>query len=260
MRRSVAALALAAFVVGAVACGDKPAVRGGDTPRRLDALAAAAAKVDEAGTFEFLLHVDMSGPEGFTGSGEGIFDVRREIGGMTMEISDAPGLPDEFVIEMVFGERDAFMKLPLQPGVPRGWFRIPSEPGLGVTGPDQFSQDPARYLEFLRYASDGDVEELGTEEVTRNAVRATHYRAEISIDDFLDRAVGKKAEAMREQLEASGTELGSIPVDAWIDEDGLPRRVTVDGAELGFVIGMDFLQYGVDVDVEPPKRFEELPI
>lgn len=103
-------------------------------------------------------------------------------------------------------------------------------PGAGGTSPD-------RLLKELTDSST-KVDKLESEEI--RGVSAMHYRA------HLDTA----------KLGADGSD-GRVVVDAWIDEQGLPRRVRVPfGGETdsGFVI--DLFDFGVPVDVEAPPADE----
>ncbi len=56
----------------------------------------------------------------------------------------------------------------------------------------------------------------------------------------------------------------SIPSEIWIDEDGLPRRmkltmhVEAEGQTADMDIAMDLFDYGIDVNVEAPKDYEEV--
>jgi hypothetical protein len=112
-------------------------------------------------------------------------------------------------------------------------------PGPGGTTPD-------RLLVDLIKASK-KVEKLGSEEI--RGVTTTHYRAHL--DEM--------------KLGADGD--SSVAVEAWIDEQGLPRRVRVPSGGDGDAAAVaDLFDFGVPVDVEVPpaseivseERFDEL--
>jgi len=104
-------------------------------------------------------------------------------------------------------------------------------PGPGGTRPD-------RLLEDLTNASK-KVEKLGTEEI--RGVNATHYRA------HLDKTkLGIEDDAEK-----------PLVVDAWIDDQGLPRRIRVPtGGETDLVAVVDLFDFGVPVDIEVPPANE----
>jgi hypothetical protein len=120
-----------------------------------------------------------------------------------------------------------------------------------VTGADRFVPGPGgttpdRLLEDLIKASK-KVEKLGSEEI--RGVTTTHYRAQLD----------------ETKLGADGD--ASVAVDAWIDEQGLPRRVRIPfGGDGDTAAVADLFDFGVPVDVEAPpaseivseERFDEL--
>ena len=99
--------------------------------------------------------------------------------------------------------------------------------GLGeLTG--LVEDGPTGVLEQLRAV--GDVEELGREQV--RGVETTRYRA-------LLRPPG-------------GTEEDALPVEVWIDDDGLVRRLRVTYGQRAASVTVELFDFGADVDVEPP--------
>jgi hypothetical protein len=120
-----------------------------------------------------------------------------------------------------------------------------------TTGADRFvpgpgGSTPDRLLEDLINAS-RKVDKLGSEEI--RGVTTTHYRAQLD----------------EKKLGADGDT--SVAVDAWIDEQGLPRRVRVPSGGDGDTAAVaDLFDFGVPVDVEAPpaseivseERFDEL--
>ena len=105
-------------------------------------------------------------------------------------------------------------------------------PGPGATSPDQV-------LALLETLST-KVEMVGDEKV--RDVSTNHYRAH-----FDRRKLGDE-----EQMAD-----GEVVVDAWVDDDGLVRRLRIPlGSEDAPVSVMDLFDFGVDVDVQPPSRDE----
>jgi hypothetical protein len=99
-------------------------------------------------------------------------------------------------------------------------------PGPGGVSPDSLLQDLIK--------SSTKVEKVGGEEI--RGVPTTHYRAHLK-----------------------ETELEDKPgvVDAWIDEQGLPRRIRVPyGGEDSPAAVVDLFDFGVPVDLEAPPANE----
>jgi hypothetical protein len=121
----------------------------------------------------------------------------------------------------------------------------------GTTGADRFVPGPGgttpdRLLEDL-IESSKEVEKLGSEEI--RGVTTTHYRAQL------------------DETKLGADEDEAVAVDAWIDEQGLPRRVRVPSGTDGETAAVaDLFDFGVRVDVEAPpaseivseERFDEL--
>jgi hypothetical protein len=115
--------------------------------------------------------------------------------------------------------------------------------------PGSSGMTPDRLLKDLIKAS-SKVEKLGSEEI--RGVATTHYRAHVD----------------ESKLESDGNADFPRAVDAWIDDQGLPRRVRVpygrDNDAVAAVV--DLFDFGVPVDVEVPpasevvsqERFDEL--
>jgi hypothetical protein len=254
-------IALCAGLVAIVAagCGDPD---GGSSPRSIEALAAAADKVSDAGSSALTMSMTMTmNGEEVTAEAEGAFDWVNETGEMTMTMSGA-GLPGEVEMDVIVDGDYAYLKMP--DGLPAvaGWYRMDAgDMGSGVGGANQLSQDPSKFVEFLRGASEDGVEDLGTEEI--RGVSTRHYRADLSFEKMLDQAPDQEAvEEIRARLEAFG-DVGSIPAEVWIDEDGLPRRmemsIDLEGDATDMEMSVDMFDYGIEVDVQAPEKFEELP-
>ena len=132
--------------------------------------------------------------------------------------------------------------------------------GLGAS-----ATDPTKMLESLRGVT-GEPEVVGQEDV--RGVETTHYHATMSLADALE----KVPEDQRAEVEVALQGLGEasdvdIPVDVWIDGDGLPHRMTV---ELGdaletFAPGasatmtMELFDYGEPVAIQVPSPDEVTP-
>ena len=117
---------------------------------------------------------------------------------------------------------------------------------------DQAQQvDPAESLSVLRDVA--DVTEVGRE--TLEGVETTHYSGELDLRATLE-ASGVDP-AMLEG--AAGVDLDQpVPVDVWIDEDGLVRRYETSMEVSGTTTTTTFevLEYGVDVEITAPPADE----
>jgi hypothetical protein len=95
---------------------------------------------------------------------------------------------------------------------------------------------------------------------TFHGVKARHYRStinEASLDRAAQGAFGAvSAEQLRQALESAG--LTSETIDLWMSEDRLPLEVTVvdDGPYRSAKSVVDYLDYGLAVDVHAPPAFD----
>ena len=104
--------------------------------------------------------------------------------------------------------------------------------------------------EFARVLEDvGDVDDRG--EVTVAGMRCTRYRGTIDVATLLEHA-GRGAASRfggvaREHYER-------MPAEACVMPDGTPKLLVIEdtAAEGGLRVEVEFVEFGVDVDVEPP--------
>lgn len=252
-----------------VACGD-PGDGGGTEGRRISALQAAAEAVDAATSSRMVMtmRMDFGGAE-VTADVDGAFDFEEQVGEATMEFDAPAAVPGTSgTSRMILDRKYAYVKGPaaeLYGGSGPGWVRmdLSGMPGMG----SQVNQDPSQYVEFLRAAGNG-VEEVGAEEI--RGTPTTHYRAELALDDVVEATEDENTRAYAEALQEMGSEIGEVPVDAWIGDDGLPRRIELSmaisdipglpGGELKMDVSVDLFDFGVPVDIRPPRKFEEVTV
>jgi len=271
----LAALALAA-------CGGGSG--GGDAAVETEAgsadsiLAAAASNASGAGSSKVDFTVTMQIPEQegpVTLSGQGAFDYEARRGQLTYDFGDLfaalgqslPGADEP--VEIVLDGNVFYMKFGLLsnlvPGV-KPWIKFDLESLAGQEGLDlsQFQSinqgDPSQILEYLRAA--GNVEEVGTEEV--RGAETTHYKGVIDLDRVAELAPADVRDQLRQSIDQleEQTGLTELPVEVWIDGDGLPARIqySFDGSMLpggegeGFttIFTMELYDWGTEVAVEPP--------
>ena len=276
MKRSLILLFLVATALP-LACG------GGEQLSPEAAVAEAATKSQAAGSSRVALELTMTGvaAEPLRITGEGIQDPEQQLAGFTMDLSQVAGLTGGGVdlgeIEMVLDGSTLYMRLPfleasdLKPWIEVDVAAIAEQEGLDLPSLQQLGQaDPALTFAYLRAASD-DTQEVGTEDV--RGVETTHYRMTVDLARVADAVPEEQREEMRAAVQAliEATGLDTVPVDAWIDGDGLVRRMDLayedievaPGKKGSMSMSMQLYDYGVDVAVEPPPAdqvmsFQEL--
>ena len=257
MKKLAAGLVAAALAVVGVACGGDGA--SGDVS---DALLTAAKAAEDAETAHVDMTVEISlGGQDIALEASGEFNFAEEIGSMTMTAAGGVGMPSAGQMEMVFDGTYMYVKGaafdPALAGKEWGRVDLSSTTAARTT---QFNQDPTAYLDWLRGAG-GDVEEVGQEEI--DGTETTHYRADLSIDSIVDQAPDEEAaEAMRAGFAVFG-DVESFPLEVWVGDDGLPRRINIvlegeGGTDLATDVTVELSDYGVDVEVEPPTDYKEL--
>jgi hypothetical protein len=223
---------------------------------------AASASVD-AGSARMSMTMSMSMPgdgdveftaEGVTDFGSGNAQITMDMGAMLDAFGGTPEdfapLDDDMTMEMRMVDGVMYMRYPaalaMLMGGGAGWIRFDPEAFSGELGlEDQFGQyeqaGPSQYLEYLAGIAEEGIEELGRAAV--RDVETTHYRASIDLG-LLDAVDG---------LDELGLE--AIPVEVWIDDGGLLRRLRMDmSTAIGgsVVVDMEMYDYGVEVDVIAP--------
>lgn len=252
-----------------------PACGQGQSPAAV--IAAVPDQVDAAGSSRFSMQIEMRSPDlpggsaTMTAEGEGRWDP--PLVHVTMDMSSVmqgvPGAGDA-TMEVILDDSVMYMRMAqLQPMLPEGkrWLSMDLEAVGEQAGLDlsQLMQagtsDPSRSLEVLRGVAEDEVEEVGTEEVRGEST--THYRAAIDMDE----AIQQMPEDVREDFRALMVEGGfpdTLPVDVWIDGDGLPRRYVLSyemtppgaGSPIQQTVTMEMFDYGAEVDVQPPPAEE----
>jgi hypothetical protein len=218
-----------------------------------DALAAAAANTADAGSAK--MTVALQAPVDGTPlslRGEGAYDFRTGRGKLTLH------LPPEYAawtgrstFKSIIDGDTTYMYDP-----ERGAWEI-LEDSAPQSTLDVFTElvpdDPTQILQFLEPG--GEVEKVGEEPLF--GTQTTHYRATVDVERLVDNAPANVQEAVR----ASGMvhEGDTLPVDVWVDDAGMMRRLDLKG-RLGDVddvsMRLDLYDFGTEVDVKvpPPSR------
>jgi hypothetical protein len=139
------------------------------------------------------------------------------------------------------------------------------ELGVDPTALPQASQnDPAEMLRFLRAV--GRVRQFGWENL--DGVATNHYKANVDVRRYLDLVpAGRRADArrsVRRLIDLMGGR-SRIPMDVWVDESDLVRRLAMDmrttlpgGSSMRMTFDMRFSDFGSDVDIEVPDEDETI--
>lgn len=273
-RAQIGIVALVGLMVGAIAAMTT-ATQGTSSNAEVNLIAHSAEAAGNAGSARADYRMEIStgsgGPAmGFTGDAS--FDFTTQAFAMTMDL-DAPGA-EGFGTEMRFVDGVMYMRMPTELGAPTPWISLDI---AAVAGEDVLAEltagsDVTQTLHYLRGA--GDITEVGREEV--RGVATTHYRADVDLGRAADLMPGDQRdqfEAAVEQFEAMAGRT-SMPVDVWIDDAGLPRRmnyrVEMDGGALGdqlpgdgsltMSFSMDVYDYGqpVSVGAPPPNQVTDM--
>ena len=218
-----------------------------------DALAAAAANTADAGSAK--MTVALQAPVDGTPlslRGEGAYDFRTGRGKLTLH------LPPEYAtwtgrstFKSIIDGDTTYMYDPDR----RAWEIL--EDSAPQSTLDVFTElvpdDPTQILRFLEPG--GEVEKVGEEPLF--GTQTTHYRATVDVERLVDNAPANVQETVR----ASGMvhEGDTLPVDVWVDDAGMMRRLDLKG-RLGDVddvsMRLDLSDFGTEVDVKvpPPSR------
>jgi hypothetical protein len=227
-------------------------------------IADAAGKTAAAGSAKVATNVRVNDPGRgqVRFSGQGAFDFDERKGEMSLRLLEGDEGAFGGRSQAVFVDSSAYYKLP--PGALGGnqtWIRLDLQNIADVSGLDfgplvQGSQaDPTQYLLWLSAIGPG-VTKIGEEEI--RGVPTSRYRAVVDLNLLESQAPpGKEAEwsayvqTLRDRLG-----LDFIPVEVWIDDDGLVRRLY---HEYGFaaegtsaVVTTELFDFGVDVNVQAP--------
>ena len=292
--RAVVVAAAAVLLIGNGCGGSSSSSPGGGrvvveaTPAALRS-AAQATLAKGTSKVELTIHMTIEGEE-LSMSGEGAVDPANKRFHMTFDAKElftklagpegkAPevaALIDE-PFEVVLDGTVMYMRVPVIAafaGSDADWFKIDltaaSEQvgNLLGEGGGAFGSDPSAFLQFLQGA--GKVTEVGEEEV--RGVSTTHFSGSYTLEDTL----AALPDDQRDKVERAFKSLGlpgeaqtqEIPFDAWVDADGLIRRVRTQidyatfapataAGELGSMSQtVEYFDFGEPVDIQLPADDE----
>ena len=282
---------LAACALVAAGCGGG-ASSGVDVtgePISFEQLSASASTSAGAksGRFSFDLSFTFAGAdEPLAVSGEGAFDTANKRASFSVDMSslaellggfvagfpgaDKSELPDfddpaGWKVEIVQDGDVGYVRLPAIDGqLPEGktWVRGTAGDvkagGFDFKELDSFTQnDPRDVLDALRGLS-GEIETVGSDEL--RGVETTHYRVLLDPVELVREATARNADAASVLDRLSQTGVAEVPLDIWIDGNGLVRKLALDvdvpdatSSQGGSVsLAFELWDYGQRVDIEVP--------
>jgi hypothetical protein len=235
-------LSVTVLVLALAACG------GGGALDSDDIFGSAADNTVEAETAQLAIDGEISsGTQRFTVAAEGSFDIAEDRGQITQTLTFPNG---EAQVDQISDKGVTLIRAPILFGsaLPEGveWLRIAPDEQTSLRA--AMALTPTDLFELMRLAST-EVEEVGTEEVA--GAELTHYRAEVDPEKLAADAYQTKIDAVHE------------PIEIWVDEDGIVRRVKVDFTALydpgsdqrvRTVSTTDLSDFGSEVTVEMPPE------
>ena len=222
----------------------------------LDPLAQAANKTTNVSGAHFQMSArigDQSHTIAFDGPGE-IADHGKQL---HMQLS----LPASVLgvggtgnaqLELVSSDKTYYLRGGPFEQLARGkWVKVKSNDPTFNLG----QNDPSQMLEYLRATS--NVDEVGKDTV--RGVETTHYSARLQLDKVADRVSTDAANALKQATKTLGTK--EIPMDVWVDGNGLVRRVKMDWHPKGgsLVMSLDLFDFG-DVSIDVPASSDTVDL
>lgn len=255
LRRLLSLLCVGLCAAALVGCG-------GDT-LSLDPVARAANKTADttSSRFVFSASLSMDSAGTFSFHGNGLYDGQRKSGWMNMHFDLPPEaqlqLGSDPSMEMIFDgshglvmymRSSMFRMLPAGTWVKLDVAKLAKKEGVDLSAIMNANQaDPSQSLRILM-ASSG-ARPTGFD--TIRGVPTTRYAFRI---DFKRLAHDNKA--LKQLIDLTG--VGSIPAEAWIDDQGRVRRLNVvmsmraQGAPTTMTITEDLFDFGVRANIQPP--------
>lgn len=237
----------------------------------LNPIAQAAERTAGMPGARMTVSADYSTPNSsltFSAQGEGEMNWRTDRGHVTLTTSVAG---HAITVETITDADTIYLRSSgpneeLPPG--KEWVGV--EPFLGHD-PDSALAGSADAGEVLRSleAAGGDVEDLGEETV--RGVSTTHYRGSIDLDRLEQKLRNEgKADVAKLVSRAYESET-SIPVEVWIDQDGIVRRIREvlpigdgdGGTGLTMDMQIELYDFGAEPDISLPPAdtvFDATPL
>jgi hypothetical protein len=250
----------------------------GSTSAVLDPVAQAADATSQVGGAHMALAMEVSAgglPAPLTISGVGFFNYKTHEGTLSMDMTGVPSTSGTNVasgsvhMEELFKSSTVYIGSPLFAGkLPGGaqWMKIDigkvgQAVGFDVQQLAGGQSNPAQFLEYLK-ASGGTVTPVGRERV--RGVATTHYKGAIDLNKVADVLPSANRDQLRAALSKLIAQTGSasIPVDVWVDDHRLVRRIAMafaiaSGAQQAQTrMTIELFKFGSTPAVTPPPQAE----
>jgi hypothetical protein len=240
-------------------------LHGGDEAS-LNPIAEAAVRTQEQPGSRIAMRGIYSLPSGGSMAmhGSGVYNAQTGRSRLTMELK-MPGVVTPLHFDAVGDKQTMYMRssvfiAELPPG--DRWLKV--QVGLGRSAQTSLASNSGSegQLEMLR-AAGGKVEDLGEETV--RGVATTRYQGTVDLNRYADllREEGKVTGAQEYEQVAKSIPT-PIPVEAWLDDDGLVRRMrivmeipTATGAPpVKMDLTMEFFDFGITPQIDFPSASE----
>jgi LppX_LprAFG lipoprotein len=235
---------------------DRSAAQGQPEPSPAQVVQATNKKTTQAKSARVKLATTVAaGGDSETITGSGVLDLQD--GTSRMRLGQGGQQLEQRIVNQVLYQKPPGASGQLPKG--KSWMKVDLQRlnrSQGTGGPAM--SDPANSFAYTKSLSEKDVRKVGDETV--NGVSTTHYRVDLDLS--------KLSEGDSAQERKLRAQLGDdVPVDLWIDEDGLTRRQQIrmtvkDTAQTGGTgtsarqaqakVVMDFSGFGAQVDVAAP--------
>lgn len=243
---------------------DRSAAQGQPQSSPAQVVQATNKKTTQAETARIKLATTVdAGGNSETITGSGVLDLQD--GTSRMRLGQGGQQLEQRTVNQVLYQKPPAASGQLPEG--KSWMKVDLQRlnrSQGTGGPAM--SDPANSFAYTKSLSEKDVRKVGEETV--NGVSTTHY--------WVDLDLSKLAEGDSAQERKLRAQLGdNVPVDLWIDEDGLTRRQQIrmtvkDTAQTGgsgtsarqvqAKVVMDFSGFGTEVDVAAPPSADTVDV
>jgi hypothetical protein len=252
-------LALGLLTLGAVV-GFALLGRAGDPLRPEAALAQASERTLDLGSFRVAMTYKVGTA---AGRGEGAVDVNERRGSVTWkrDVTDDGG-PAEVegvasATEAIFVDDRLFLRLTALLPTGKSWLEMPLAAGVAEAVADFAPPfgSPDEALELLEAAS-SDVARVGVERV--RGVETERFRGTIDLERAAAGALGARRAELQAEVDSrrEAGVLTTIPVEVWIGEDGVARRIRLEESwsEDTGAVTVEYFDFGTKVTAEAPSK------
>jgi hypothetical protein len=237
---------------------------------------AAEATVAERG-MRIAIHQTVTSPGAgrMSMSGSGVMDTRGQVSHLTLKVTSASDVivgafdMGDLTTEVITDRFTVYTRSPQLSqllGAGRKWVKIDAaevsrSAGIDISALTQSGQDPTQAVRQLK-AVGADIETVGRERV--RGVGTTRYRATVDLRRSADLAPAADRAAARSAIDGLIEQIGTsrLPVDVWVGEDDLVRRVSqklslgARGGRAAIEQRFEFYDFGAKVDIALPAAGE----